>query len=716
MADGRLYIGVITKFTEGTYHGKLINGIHSFTKDKNIRVFVFNTYMISRFFTDVKKVENYYSLAFNHIDGWIILTESASDNHINAIIKSNKPVIFIGINKEINNCTIIKSDNIFGAIQSVEHLIMHGHRKIAFVGWMELDDMKERFEGYKNALIKNGLPYDENLVYRTEYSLPRDGKESVKWWINKGIKFTAIFAGNDAIAAGAIKELEGYGLSVPDDVAVIGCDNSPFALRNSLGITTIDQNIYDLGYIAAQNLIDEIKDKSLQGRTIMTKSNLVLRKSCGCNIYVEDEIVLTKEDLYKKDEIIKYLEDAILKNSDIGTRLLTTDIEGIKKLFPYMVDNYYWECIGFKDDDKSGDGRLKIKALYDMSKNEKNVDLYCSMEDFPPLQLIPEEIHSNSDDIIWIIPISSTTKNWGVIAYISPFNETSAMIKYNVFIVITTLLGIAMDRDVAKTELEVALESLKQTHNQLIQSEKTAALGGLVAGVAHEVNTPIGVSVTAASYLDEKNREIMELLESSKLKKVDMEKYINTTLETINILMINLERASKLVKSFKQVAVDQSTEGKRIFLIKDHINDVLLSLNPKIKKTKHKILFDCDDNLKIYASLGGLSQIITNLFMNSLIHAFEDKEEGIIFIHVLKEFDEIIIEYSDNGKGINENDIRKIYEPFFTTKRGNGGTGLGLNIVYNIVVNEYKGSIKCKSSPGNGATFIIRIPVNEVDC
>jgi signal transduction histidine kinase len=179
--------------------------------------------------------------------------------------------------------------------------------------------------------------------------------------------------------------------------------------------------------------------------------------------------------------------------------------------------------------------------------------------------------------------------------------------------------------------------------------------------------------------------------------------------------MINLERASNLIGSFKQIAVDQSVDEKRVFVLKDYINEVLLSLNPKVKKTKHKIIVDCEDDIEIYASPGGLSQIIANLVVNSLVHAFDDSFEGIIKIKVKCENSEIIIEYSDNGKGISENDIKKIYEPFFTTKRGSGGTGLGLNIVYNIVSKEYNGKIKCNSIPGNGTIFTIRIPEEEVN-
>ncbi|HEY9061057.1 MAG TPA: substrate-binding domain-containing protein [Pseudobacteroides sp.] len=712
----RLNIGVITKYTEGYYHGALLAGVHQGTKLNNANLFVLNTFMINQFYSDKKKVESYYQLALKHIDGWIILTEGAGMDYINVLVSTGKPVVSIGIYKGECSCTIIKSDNVYGAKEAVEHIISHGHRRIGFIGWKDIDDMVDRYEGYKETLRLNKIPYDPNLVYWADAGTPKEGKKAIELWIKNKIEFSAVFAASDGLAVGTIDGLKNTGLFVPKDIAVVGYDNSSISKSNNPSFTSMDQNIPLLGVTAVETIIDELSNTSHSGRTILIKPSIVKRNSCGCSYVFDDDKKTTREDVIQKNSIIEYLEDNLFKNSDVGTKLLTSNIEGIKKLFPELVDNYSWECVGLWEDE-SAHSSLKINTIYNLySKidHNNNIDIYCEIENFPPQELMPDKNSINSDDVIWIMPISSTTRNWGVMSYISPFNEITTLLKYNISVVLITLLGIAMDRDVAKTELEIALETLKQTQKQLIHSEKMAALGGLVAGIAHEVNTPVGVSVTAASYLDEKNNEIIKLFEDGKLKKGDMEKYINTTMETLKILNINLARASNLVKSFKQIAVDQSMEEKRSFVIKDYISEVLLSLNPKIKKTKHKIIINCDENIKIYTSPGGLSQIITNLIVNSLVHAFEENDEGTMIINVSRKNSEIIIEYSDNGRGINENDIKKIYDPFFTTKRGNGGTGLGLNIVYNIITNEYKGSIKCKSTPGIGTSFTIRIPEKEV--
>lgn len=287
--------------------------------------------------------------------------------------------------------------------------------------------------------------------------------------------------------------------------------------------------------------------------------------------------------------------------------------------------------------------------------------------------------------------------------------------KEEVFELNKTLEQRVLDRtkalEVSNKDLKIAMEKLQLTQNQLIQSEKMVALGGLVAGVSHEINTPVGVSVTAASHLQEKTKEITSLFTSSLMKKSDLDKYLALANESTEVILSNLRRAAELVKSFKQVAVDQSDEQERSFKIKEYIAQVLLSLKPKLKKTNISIGVNCEEELEIKSYPGALSQIVTNLVMNSLIHAFEEGQEGTIIFDIEKQGNSILFTYSDNGKGISSDIICKIFDPFFTTKRGKGGTGLGLNIVYNIVTQTLGGTIECESKEGLGTIFKIKFPI-----
>jgi len=258
--------------------------------------------------------------------------------------------------------------------------------------------------------------------------------------------------------------------------------------------------------------------------------------------------------------------------------------------------------------------------------------------------------------------------------------------------------------------LEESLEKLHRTQKEMIQSAKMAALGDLVAGVAHEVNTPIGVSVTAASFLAERTRQLRELYGKGEMKRSDLEKYLTLAEESSGSVLSNLERAAELVQSFKKVAADQSSEEKRVFEMKNYLEQILLSLRPQFKRTPHQVRMDCPDDLILDSYPGAIMQIITNLVMNSLIHGFADGRPGEISIKVEQAGENVVLTYRDTGIGMDREQKERIYDPFYTTTRGSGGTGLGMNIVYNLVTQTLKGSIMLESSPGQGAVFYLTLP------
>ncbi|MCD4742099.1 MAG: response regulator [Desulfobacteraceae bacterium] len=263
----------------------------------------------------------------------------------------------------------------------------------------------------------------------------------------------------------------------------------------------------------------------------------------------------------------------------------------------------------------------------------------------------------------------------------------------------------------ANKELKISLDTLNQTRDKLVQSEKMAALGELVAGVAHEINTPVGIGVTAASFLDTKTKELKKLYESGDLKKSKLESYLDIIEEISNSMLINMERAAELISSFKQIAVDQSVENPRVFNLKEYIEGVLLSLKPKYKNTNHTIKISCSDDIEINSFPGPFYQILNNLISNSLFHGFKKIDKGRIDMIINLKDDYLNIVYKDNGVGMSHDQCMKIFDPFFTTMRGQGGCGLGMSIVFNLITQTLKGSIECESSEGNGIKFTIKIPV-----
>ena len=252
---------------------------------------------------------------------------------------------------------------------------------------------------------------------------------------------------------------------------------------------------------------------------------------------------------------------------------------------------------------------------------------------------------------------------------------------------------------------------LKETQNELVQTEKMAALGRLVAGIAHEVNTPIGIGVTAASHLKKEIKGFNDHYKGETLTQSTFEDFIDTSVQSSEIILNNLERAAKMIQNFKQVSVDQSSDRTREFFLKEYLESVIINLKPTLKLHAHTVDIICPPTLMIDSTPGVFYQIFSNLIMNSIIHGFEEQEKGHIVITVRYNNDNLEIVYQDNGKGMDKESIKKIFDPFYTTKRSSGGSGLGTHIVYNLVTQKLHGQITAESHVGKDMTFTMNLKV-----
>jgi signal transduction histidine kinase len=264
----------------------------------------------------------------------------------------------------------------------------------------------------------------------------------------------------------------------------------------------------------------------------------------------------------------------------------------------------------------------------------------------------------------------------------------------------------------ANQELLNTLERMHQYQNQIVENEKMASLGQMVAGVAHEVNTPIGLGVTGSTLLKDKLSEIKSAFDNKTLTSKQLSRFINEGIENLELVYRSLNRAAELISSFKQVAVNQDTESNLMLNVNDLINEVLLTMKTDIALTQHHVIVECPKDLNIQSKAGPLHQILQNLIENSLIHAFEEMASGEILIKVAIDEGQCQINYTDNGKGVPGNIRNRIFDPFVTTKRGEGGSGLGMHLVYNLVTQALKGRITLNNTGSTGVNFIITFPVN----
>lgn len=256
-----------------------------------------------------------------------------------------------------------------------------------------------------------------------------------------------------------------------------------------------------------------------------------------------------------------------------------------------------------------------------------------------------------------------------------------------------------------------AYRRLQLTQSKLVEQEKLAALGSLVAGVAHELNTPIGNGLLMASTMLEMNRQFLKQVQSNQLRRSDLEKFCENASVSSDLMMRNLTNAANLVSSFKQIAVDQTSDQRRTFDLLNFCEEVVLTLSNRIKREGHEPQIKVEAGLELDSYPGSLGQVLSNLIINAMVHGLHEKQNGIISI-IGRAYgaSNIMLTVEDNGQGIARENIDHIFEPFFTTRLGKGGSGLGLHICYNMVSSVLGGSITVESEVGQGARFIIILP------
>ncbi len=260
-------------------------------------------------------------------------------------------------------------------------------------------------------------------------------------------------------------------------------------------------------------------------------------------------------------------------------------------------------------------------------------------------------------------------------------------------------------------ERKLIEKNLRETQSVLIESEKMASLGNLVAGIAHEVNTPLGIGITAITHLKDKLHDLLHYFKSDQMKRSDLEEFLQVSEKSVSIIFDNLSRASQLIKSFKEISVDQSGGDVREINLYDYLQQLLISLEPNFKSRLIQVDFlSIAKTIQLKLEPGALAQLLTNLIMNSLVHAFERQQKGLIKITAKTKGKNLLLRYQDNGKGIAAENLHKIFEPFFTTKRLRGGSGLGLHIVYNLVTRKFHGKIQVESELQKGVEFLIELP------
>ena len=259
-------------------------------------------------------------------------------------------------------------------------------------------------------------------------------------------------------------------------------------------------------------------------------------------------------------------------------------------------------------------------------------------------------------------------------------------------------------------DLKSSIIELSKAQDRLLEAEKMSSLGALSAEISHEINTPIGISITSTSYLSDIIHKLQQDINAQQLSKRTIDSFIDNAQHSVELLLSNLQRAAELIASFKQVAVDQTNDKVRLINVAKYLDEIIRSIHPKLKKTDHSVKINCDPHIEIYTHPGAIAQIIINLIINSIAHAFANINRGEMTIDIALDQQRLVILYRDNGVGVNEEQLEKLFDPFYTTKASKGGTGLGTHIIKNLIEDTLNGSIEAYSKESEGLSYHMSFP------
>lgn len=628
------------------------------------------------------------------------------------------PVVAVGSHLEPFPSVLI--DNASGFAKLVEHLILEHHcTKIAYInGVAEHEDAKERLRVFREIMHKHNLPIEPEWIYQGDFNFS-SGQAAVQYFLDAGIRVDAIAAANDKMAMGVIQELQEHGMSIPEDIIVTGFDN---ILENQMSplLTTVQQPFKELARAAVDTISRMVSGETVDQAQFFP-TEFIPQYSCGCTT-LDQQYSLTETNVHRFNRMIASLavENLVTRNMNKMVSALTIQT---------LMDNIDVELPGMSISDCYIMLFDKSIVLSDSTPHDATVALaFRSGKRVKELEhsrwtfqeVINDQLDREKEKTVVLLPLYYDMEYYGYMVlhnnaisgwfFEAIHRQLCSALKVILMVEQMAKMNAALDDtlvqyDKTNRQLVIAMDEIQKAQAYLVETEKMAALGTLVAGIAHEINTPVGVCISAITHLSDNQKTVKDLYTKNQLRKKDYEEFMDTTQEACAIIEGNLLRAADLIRSFKEVATDQSTDNHRRYILNEYLRQILLSFQPRLKKTKIHVEIVCDVDMELYGNPGEMMQILNNLLVNSLTHAYDEDVEGVITIRAEREKDIFRLIYTDDGKGIPADIIDKIFLPFFTTNRTGGGTGLGLNILYNLVVKKPGGKVVCTSELGKGVHF-----------
>lgn len=451
-------IGVIAPHLDGEYYGRLLPPIHRAVRDRQSQLFAIQ---VADDYLGITALEE--PVAFDLVDAWILILPSASATFLELLGKSDKPFVCIGFQSPYPQGDSVLTDNRASMKNAVTHLIDHGHKGIAFIGQLNQYDLSERYIGYKEALAERGLPFDERLVVRTGDNLLEGGEQAAEELLRGGVPFTAIAAGADLNALGAIDYLQSKGYSVPRDYAVIGFDDIHQASVNYPTLTTVQQPFEEMAKEAVNRVFEMLGNKRQEQSEAFIPAQFVIRASCGCTERTQFRSAADFDQYLRNlSQMRTSLHNITINNYKMTQGLIMATKEDKIHISNLFWNLYHWGCLALWEEDARGERRLVVRQTF--SKNGHAVPPVgesVRLHHFPPTEYLPEGTRSGGEDIVILHPVRSDLQNWGYMALAGPIDPLNDFVANDLSRHSFTILAVALEREMLFQQVRSIAEKLE---------------------------------------------------------------------------------------------------------------------------------------------------------------------------------------------------------------------------------------------------------------
>jgi DNA-binding LacI/PurR family transcriptional regulator/signal transduction histidine kinase len=734
-----LTIGLFLGSTEDSYGQNILRGIHQVFNDKNVRLLCFTSGSLRSYHGFEAQRNVLYRMVDVHALDALIITGAIS-HHISktdliGFCADYYPLPLVTVEIEVPGVPGVLIDNSSGMRLLMEHLLTE-HRYSQYfhvsgpVAQQEADIRRSEFE---NALENAGIEVPADHIVEGDYTMESGAKAAgiLAGRIVPGE--SVIVCANDSMAIGLCDVLRQRGLRIPEDVAVTGFDDSIDARYSQPPLTTVRQSTVQLSTRAAILALDLAEGRIAPGDPqahVKVPAEFVLRGSCGCpssdsrrEAGGEEELAGETESQVRLSMERKLNQLRLLSEALITSIQLHDVLDVLEYELPLLGISSCYLSI-FEDPSRES---TRSRLLY-LQKNGERISLPPSGKPFATVQLLPGGIAALGDEdrLVVVEALYSKDEKLGFVVFVTD-RYASALTGTIRSLLSGALQTVLLLDERTRHESQLieyqdrlrennvrlvnTLASLQSAQEQLEQAERMAALGELVAGVTHDLKTPLGTSLTAATHLRSRGRLLREKFTDGSMTRSDLEELLESVAEGTEILENNLDRAAVLLDSFRTVAADQTGGLKRRFAVKEYLEKVVLSLKPQWKRYSVEFSIDGDETVELDSYPGAFSQIITNLIINSLRHGITSEDQAQIEMAFLVRGDRLLLSYRDSGVGIASDIADRIFEPFFTTAQERGGTGIGLNVVQNLARTVMGGDIRLTNPGEAGAQFELEIPL-----